>query len=312
MNRREKFGHGYELIYFDGQEFKYLENIAYFGMDIVLNPEDFSARSQPYQYWYRYHSLSNAAFVQVVNLRTGEMTLDLISPAFQHLGKDAAFEFIAGSFRADYYCIYLRIQTTNGEAYTASVVLPENKDGPSRYEKTVDKSYRFELPQDLIKFLYENVIAQTQHHKSQTVPWGWGAAETAQTMVAPGSSFYAKVAQNDKCVVIGLIGDCDWDKNFASMDHAIRAEADGTLQVFEKGVAVGRVGEPYKANDLLGVAVEELISGPTVRYYVNSKCVYQSLKIPIFPLRGAICLREEGAAISESHIHGKWRIPGQP
>lgn len=208
MNRRQGFGHGYELLYFDGKEFNYVENIAFFGMDILLNPDDFSGRSQPYEYWYRYHSLSDSAFLQVMNLRTGEMLLELIAPVFNCLGTDAAFEFTAGSFRADYYCIYLRIQTTRGEAYSASLVLAENKDGPSRYEKKQeDGTWRFELGRDLIKFIYQNITAEMEHHRTQTIPWGWGSAETRQTMVAAGSSLYAKVAQNDKCVVVGLIKD---------------------------------------------------------------------------------------------------------
>lgn len=96
MNRRKGFGHGYELLYFDGKEFKYVENIAFFGMDILLNLDDeFSGRSQPYEYWYRYHSLSNSSFLQIVNLRTGAMTLELISPVFNYLGKDAGFKFTA-------------------------------------------------------------------------------------------------------------------------------------------------------------------------------------------------------------------------
>src|SRR6185295_2210910 len=49
MNRREGFGHGYELLCFDGKEFNYIENIAFFGMDILLNLDDeFSGNSQPY------------------------------------------------------------------------------------------------------------------------------------------------------------------------------------------------------------------------------------------------------------------------
>lgn len=52
--------------------------------------------------------------------------------------------------------------------------------------------------------------------------------------------------------------------------------ADGTIQVYEKGIAVGPLGKAYQTNDVLGIAVEELNSAPTVRYYVNSECPRES------------------------------------
>lgn len=209
MNRREGFGHGYELLYFDGKEFNYIENIAFFGMDILWNLDDeFSGNSQPYGYWYRYHSLSNAAFLQLLNIRTGAMTLEVITPVFK------------------------------------------------------------------------------------------------------GSSMYVKVGQNDKCVVLGLINYGGWDKDFSSMEHAVMAAADGTVRVYEKGIAVGPFGKTYLPNDVLGIAVEQINSAPTARYYLNSECIYESSKRTNFPLRGAISLREDGASVSESKITGKWLRSG--
>ena len=35
MNRRQGFGYGYELLYFDDGEFRYLDNVAFLGMDIL-------------------------------------------------------------------------------------------------------------------------------------------------------------------------------------------------------------------------------------------------------------------------------------
>jgi len=306
MNRREGFGHGYELLYFDGNKFRYLENIAFFGMDVVLNTENFSGQSQPYEYWYRYHSLGDSAFLQVLNLRTGAMTLEMIDPPFRDSGRDGSFEFTAGSFRADYYCIYLRLHTTKGESFKGALVLAENRDGPSRYEKKQNGEYRFELGRDLIKFMYEKIKAEMEHHESETIPWGWGSAETAQKMVKPGSSFRGRVAQKDKCVVLGLVNDVPWDKNFVTMRYAIMGCADSTIQIYEEGTAVGPLGRAYETNDTFTISVEEINSIATVRYYVNTQQVYQSIKPPTFPLRGAVCLREEGAGFSESHVAGDW------
>ena len=120
---------------------------------------------------------------------------------------------------------------------------------------------------------------------------------------------YVKVGQNDKCVVLGLINNGEWDKDFESMGHAIMAAADGTVQVYEKGIAVGPFGTTYAANDTLGIAVEEIHWMPKARYYLNSECLYESSKTLNFPLKGAICLKEDGAYVSESKITGKWINP---
>jgi hypothetical protein len=306
MNRRERFGHGYELLYFDGKEFRYIENIAFFGMDILLNTDDFTGRSAPYEHWYRYHSLGDSSFVQDWNLRTGKMILELISPIFTLQSRDASFEFTAGSFRADYYCIYFRLQTTNGEQFSGSLVLAENNDGPSKYAKEENGTYKFELGRDLIKFIYENIKAELEHHMSETIPWGWGAAETAQKMRGAGSGYQARLAQNDKCVVLGLIQDAPWDKNFATMEYALMACADAKVQIYEKGIAVGPLNEEYRADDTFTISVEKVDSVDTVRFYINSKLVYQSLTAPTFPLRGAVCLHEDGAGFSESKLFGNW------
>lgn len=307
MNRREGFGHGYELLYFDGSEFNYVENIAFFGMDILLNSDN-SNHCRQYEYWYRYHSLSNSSFLQSLNLKTGEMRLEVIYPVFNYLGKDAAFEFTAGRFRADYYCIYMRIQNTKGESYNASLVLSDNKDGPSRYEKEEDGKYRFQLSSDLMKFIYKNLAAEVEHNKMETIPWGWGSADSKQKLVDINSSFQARVAHDDKTCVIGLIADAPWNKNFKTMAYAIKACPDSTIQIYELGVAVGPILIRYKKDDMLIISVEGTRAAPKVRYYINTELVYESLNTPQFPLRAAIAVFEEGSGVSESRIAGNWAI----
>ena len=103
-----------------------------------------------------------------------------------------------------------------------------------------------------------------------------------------------------------LITDVEEFLNFATMEYALMACADARVQIYEKGLAVGPLNEEYRANDTFTISEEEVNSVDTVRYYVNSKRVYQSLTAPTFPLRGAVCLREDGASLSESKLFGNW------
>jgi hypothetical protein len=302
MNRRQGFGYAYELLYLDGNAFRYLDNVAYLGMDIILNPADWTGRSQPYEVWYRYHSLGDISFLQVTNLRNGDMRLETIHPAFDQKPRDASFEFTAGSFRADYYCIYLRLQTTEGDFYQGSLVLAENQEGPSLYEKQVNGTYRFELSRDLVKFIYENMKAEREHRKENTIRWGWGAAETVQRISKAGTRIQFQVGQTDKCAVMGLMADREWDQNYNTIDYAIMCCPDATLQIYEKGVAVGPFGKTYSVEDTFGIGLEESGSVDVIRYYLNDELLYTSETKPILPLKGAASMREEGATIKQCQI----------
>lgn len=302
MNRRQGFGYAYELLYFDGNEFRYLDNIAFLGMDFILSPNDWTGRSKPYDIWYRYHSLGDASFLQINNLKNGGIILETIHPIFSQKLKDAAFEFTAGSFRSDYYCIYFRLQTTEGDFYRGSIVLGENKTGPSLYEKQINGTYRFELGRDLMKFLHENMKAEREHREKNTILWGWGAAETVQRITKTGSRIQFQVGQTDKCAILGLMSERDWDQNYNTIDYAVMCCPDSTVQIFEKGIAVGPFGKPYDTEDIFNIALED--DAPhKIKYYKNKEVLYTSEVEPALPLKGATSLYDEGATIKHCQIY---------
>lgn len=230
------------------------------------------------------------------------MNLEIIYPAFNYLGKDADFKFTAGRFRADYYCIYMRIQTTKGDSYNASLVLADNKTGPSRYEKEENGKYRFQLSGELLKFIYKNLTAEVEHNKTQTIPWGWGSVETIQTLVGVNASFHGKVADNDKTSVLGLIRTTPWDRNFRTMMYAIMACPDSTIQIYEEGVAVGPFRKPYNAHDVLIISVEPEQSDSVVKYYVNNELVYQVLKTPISRFEAPLLFTRRAPVLAKAEL----------
>jgi len=306
MNRKKGFGYGYELLYFDGNEFRYLDNVAFLGMDILLNPKDWTGRTQGYDVWYRYSSLGDAAFLQSNNLKTGNITFEVIHPAFDQKLSDASLNITAGSFRSDYYCIYLRLQTQSGESYLSSLVLSDKGPGPSLYEKFENGQYRFELGRDLIKFIYENIKAETEHNKQNKIRWGWGSAETRERVTAPNAKIEFQIGQSDKTVAVGLIPVEGWNQHFEAMEFAIMCCPDSTIQIYERGVAVGPFGRSYKTDNTLSIGIENMDQVPKVKYYLNQVQVYQSLIMPQLPMRGAFCALEEGASVKTSRILGNW------
>jgi hypothetical protein len=101
----------------------------------------------------------------------------------------------------------------------------------------------------------------------------------------------------DKCVVFGLMSDREWDHNYNTVDYAIMCCPDATIQIYEKGIAVGPLGKPYTAEDNFGIGVEEINSDNVVRYYQNDQLLYTSSVAPELPLKGAASLRDEGATM---------------
>jgi hypothetical protein len=129
-----------------------------------------------------------------------------------------------------------------------------------------------------------------------------GAAETVQRIAKAGSRIQFQVGQTDKCVVFGLMGDREWDQNYNTVDHAIMCCPDATIQIYEKGVAVGPYGVPYTVESTFGISVEEAYAGNVVRYYRNDQLLYTSSVVPELPLKGAASLRDEGATIKQTNI----------
>ena len=125
-------------------------------------------------------------------------------------------------------------------------------------------------------------------------------------MVAPNSKFEIQIGQSDKTVAFGLIAIEGWTQHFETMDYAIMCCPDSTLQIYEKGVAVGPFSKSYTADDLLSINIEHVDQIPIVKYYSNEEQLYQSLITPKLPMRGAICMLEEGAGVKASRVFGYW------
>jgi hypothetical protein len=97
------------------------------------------------------------------------------------------------------------------------------------------------------------------------------------------------------------MADKEWDQNYNTLDYAIMCSPDATLQIYEKGLAVGPLGKPYTADDTFGISIEEFNTEAIIRYRQNGILFYSSAVPPVFPLKVAISVRED-ATIREVRI----------
>ncbi len=279
-----------------------LENIAFGGADVSWNVDEDKGKSFPYKFWYRYNNLGSHSILVINNLENGDLILDQINPIAIGKNRDAMIEFIAGSPRADYYSLYFRIKTNKEEYFEIAVVLPETSVGPSKYEKFIDGRYAFVYGEEFVRGIYEQAKFRREYYKTRSIPVGWGAAETAEKITKPNSRFVFQVGQKDKTVVAGFSQDGEWDQNYKSIDYAIMCCKDETIQLYEKGNAVGPIGVKYVIEDYFILEITETKGQMKVNYLQNNFLLYQSSVEPVLPLKVLVSLREEGAELKNSRI----------
>ena len=298
LNRQQGFGYAYELLYFDGAQFQYLDNVLYLGADALWNPEREFGNYRFYSVAYQYHNLLNHSVVRILDSQTKSQKIDLIHPPFTPPPEDTSIEFEPASLNADYYCLFLRLATPDGLNIKSSIVLPGTEENKAIYIKKMEEGQAFTLPQHLLKALYEQSKVVQEHNQQHKIRYGWGAAETVQIIERAGSSFEFSSGRTDKCAVAGLVNSSGWNQNYDTMNYAIMFCPDGTIQIYEKGLAVGPFGKTYTVNDLFRIGVFEVGGELAVLYFQNGELLYKSDTLPILPLRLGASLRDEGAKIS--------------
>jgi hypothetical protein len=308
INRSRGFGHGYEILYFDGSEFRYLENIRFGAIDAFWDEDQDTGHGRNFRYWYHYQSLGPLAYLHRYDLETGDILLELINPLIQGRGslrapRNKRIDFIAGSFRADYYALYFRFVTNKNRYCEVSAVLPEAPTGQSKYEKFIDGKYVLVYGEQILRDIYESSIFIENHNRENIAPIGWGGGESTENIVRANARFVFQAGQNDKTVVGGLINNSgDWGYDYQNTDFAFMCRADATIQLYERGNAVGPIGVTYRMEDVFILELVDENGQLKINYLVNNHFLYQSFRTPVLPLKVVVAAKEEGASIGRSHI----------
>jgi PKD repeat protein len=131
-------------------------------------------------------------------------------------------------------------------------------------------------------------------------PAGWNAGAVSRKQILSGDGYVEFLpGETDTDRMLGL-SNGDADQGQADIDFALLAAADGTLQVWEKGVALGTFGT-YAGSDRLRVAVE----GGLVKYSRNGTVFRTSGATPRHPLLVDTTLSTPGATLRNVLIAGR-------
>jgi hypothetical protein len=125
---------------------------------------------------------------------------------------------------------------------------------------------------------------------------GWGSgATTEQKMVHPGGILDFAIGQSNATVAIGLASE-NTDKPFSGIDHAFLFRDDGTVQIYERGVAVN-TPRPYVTGNMFSLRIAVVGGLHLVSYVQNDEEIHATRdKAPKFPLQARLLFPAAPAA----------------
>jgi hypothetical protein len=131
---------------------------------------------------------------------------------------------------------------------------------------------------------------------------GWVSGHaTEQQMVHPGGVLEFAVGQSNATVAIGLASE-DTNKPFSGMDHAFLFRDDGTVQIYERGIAVS-TPRPYVTGNIFSLRVAVAGGLHVVSYVQNNEEIHATRDVaPRFPLRARLLFSAKPAAIIKPTI----------
>jgi hypothetical protein len=127
---------------------------------------------------------------------------------------------------------------------------------------------------------------------------GWTSGYTAQPSIAhPGGIFRFAIGQSNVRVAVGLASERVGEQ-FMGIDHALLLRDDGTVQVFEKGVAVSNPRR-YVAGNIFSLRVIAPGGGLSLVSYVLNGEILHDAQNPVlrFPLVARVLLSHEPSPI---------------
>jgi len=163
-NQQKRFGYAYEILFFDGERFKYVDNILYRTLDIFYDIDKDGGKYFFYPLAYKYRSFDYFSVVQTFDFNTGAIVLDALTPVFDQMldvlplipGIDVS-KSKGLSLISDFYCLFLRLDASDHSSFTASVVFPSSQPNLPLVVKNVEGKEIFEFKFAFIPSLYQQL-----------------------------------------------------------------------------------------------------------------------------------------------------------
>jgi hypothetical protein len=169
-NQRAGFGHAYEILYYNGTEFRYVNKVIYSFCDLNLI-SDFQSRKPVIYTFFRYSNIdahSNHSILEVCKLERDDRTFHLITPIFETGRGEVEYVASTGVFEnrgftsIDYYlCLLVRYLTRSNDVFLLPVIIPPNSQDPPAVIRTFGKQTHIALHVQYLLNTYKKFRTRT-------------------------------------------------------------------------------------------------------------------------------------------------------
>jgi hypothetical protein len=130
-DKGDDFGFAYEVLYFDGNQFKYVDNILFLTWDVYWDDRKKIGRYKPFAHLLKYRNFESYSVVQIRDPQDNSSSIHTISPIHDDMPEllvsvpIPGLDMYAGesfSYESDYYCLFLRLTASDGLGFSGPLV----------------------------------------------------------------------------------------------------------------------------------------------------------------------------------------------
>lgn len=297
LNQKQGFGFAFETVYFDGCQFRFVDDILYLAADIFYDPVSRQIHNGFYPITLKYRSFDSFSVIQQNELeepRTKFFAITSVSRDVPNLlsnipGLDTSKQEVF-PLTSDYYCLFWRLQTSDGVVANGVAVDPAKNSG--HYIEVIRNAeglQKLEIKFDFIEQIYPSILNS-----------GWaGSISSKQRILGPGKGIQFTIGQADKNVAVGL--GSDTSGAFTDLSYALWCRADGFVHAYESGVPVGKPMK-YATDDVFSIDLITTNDLQMVMYTQNRQPINLTQCRAKFPLLVRTLVKEGRCLIKEAKI----------
>jgi hypothetical protein len=169
---KEDFGFAYEVLFFDGDKFDYVDNILFLTWDVYWDDVKKASHFTLCSTVLKYRSFVDYSVVQAKNLPDSSYKIHTITPIYDDMPglltsiPVPGIDIYAGevfTIESDYYCLFLRLASSDGASFSGPIIFTGDDQDIIRVIRTnpgsrsADKVERLSFQPSFIQHLHSRI-----------------------------------------------------------------------------------------------------------------------------------------------------------
>lgn len=159
------FGHGYDILIYEENEFKYIDNITYTALKFNLDADGNVLNSQQSESFQKYLTQGEFSVTQTVSPKTGN-SIEIIHPiginkpqTAEMIKRSLRNNVVYSSARSKYYCLFISIESPDFYAFPTTLVISDH-ELPRRINANADdyeSRISFQIPDSMVQIIFQQL-----------------------------------------------------------------------------------------------------------------------------------------------------------